>query len=125
MQPIFNFDDACVNLWSDDYTTCRNIDTHKESDATNHPHYEYLTENIIPIKGTGWEEVVTYDEPKLTTIDYWLKRYPDFEGVRLMNEVGFKEYLVLPLWEGEKKLGVLEFHSKEARKLAKQSMELF
>ncbi|MEO1050309.1 MAG: GAF domain-containing protein [Bacteroidota bacterium] len=125
MQPIFQFDDCVVNVWRDDYQSVEMVSSFPNSEAPEHPFYKMFKEGKFPIEQTGYEEILKQSAPKFYTLDYWLKRYPDFEGVKLIQELGYVEHLVFPLYKGEEKIGVLEFHAKEEGQLKSQPMALF
>ncbi|WKN44815.1 sigma 54-interacting transcriptional regulator [Tunicatimonas pelagia] len=114
LKPLFHFDDAVIHLKNEDGLSFFMIHSDQTSITPENPHYQHFLQKNIPIEDSPFSEIFDYDTPRVSPLAYYEKRYPEFPGVKLMREMQYVAHLVIPLISGNQKIGVLEFHSKNA-----------
>jgi|GEM_PF-45977 len=125
MQPLFQFDDAVISIWTQKKKRVLMLMSDPSTKANELKEYGKFSEGSFAIEGTGYSEAVRLKQPKFYSNTYWEKKYPDFEGVKIMKQMGYVEHLILPLYDKSERIGLLELHSKQPGKLAVQNMEIF
>ena len=124
LKPLFKFDDAVVNVWEDNGAKLRMLTSDQSSNAPQNPNYKLFRQGAFPIKGTPYEEIYNCNEPTFFYLSKQLEKYPDFPGIKIMEEEGYSTDLILPLWQGGNKIGIFELHSKKEGYLESINLEL-
>lgn len=126
IQPVFEFDDAVLNLFDEqlEYCSYRHTRTPQRI-IENHPFYNEMMTGKHLIKNTPVEEVLAFTEPQIVPLSDWVERYPDYVGIKIVRDWNYVESVYMPLRYGGKLLGVLEFHSRSPERFSKRQMPLF
>lgn len=113
IRPLFGFDAAAVVISDDDFVTYRHLFTSTDDNIKQGEHFQRFVGQPSPVKGSPYQEFLWEKEPKprLWDLAEAYRQYSDHWGLRLCWEAGLQQNLWLPLRQGGKLLGILEFMS--------------
>ncbi|MDO1501662.1 sigma 54-interacting transcriptional regulator [Winogradskyella maritima] len=111
--PIINFDDAVVIRFDEDLKKHTYILTMSDENRQNHPLYKKIVNKYHNIANTPGYDVLNGEDFRWYTLEYWLKKYPDYAGLLLMKDTELKHTVVLQLKKYGKVFGGLLFHFKD------------
>ncbi|MEM6723824.1 MAG: sigma 54-interacting transcriptional regulator [Bacteroidota bacterium] len=123
LRNIFEFDNAFITLWQDDYKQFQYFLVDHQSEDINDPNCQALLDQTLFVKGTPYEELLDYEEPTYRYLEERKARYPDFIGVKIWEDNGYACDLICPIQNSGKRLGNFELLSKKPGHLEKINKE--
>ncbi len=119
------FDEALVVLYDKSLQTRRYIYNHLPPPKNNLPDYQHLLRERLPVDGSPYEEIVTYEQPEIRTRAYWEAHYPNDLGLRIARDNGLVEGLYMPLYYRNQLLGTLVLHSCQSGRFRQTQLPLY
>ena len=125
LKSIFHFDNAVVVLYDETLQYTRHLQTDTLAEQINNSHYQTIMFGKTAVENTVYEEFVRLTEPRIYNLDYFNVHYPEHVGVKILNDFGLVESVLMPLVYGGRLLGTFEFHAKERGRFSEAQMPLF
>ncbi|WP_298545626.1 sigma 54-interacting transcriptional regulator [uncultured Aquimarina sp.] len=120
IRPIVKFNDAVLIQISDDKKTCTHILTMSPDERIAHPNYDEVVNKELDITGTPMEDITKRKSIDLFSLEKWLKEYPTFPGLMIMQDTGLNYSISLLLENNDGIFAVLLFHFEEEPYLEKK-----
>ena len=110
IHPIIPYADASVATFSEDYTLMSNILVLSAAERMSHPSYhEAVNEPLVVEQGMP-KEYLDQKDVSHHSLEEMLSYWPDSPSLRLMQDTGLVDSVILRLRSGDKVFGLLTFH---------------
>ncbi len=119
IRPIVQYDDAVLILLSEDKKTCTHILTMPPDERIAHPNYDEVVNKELDITGTPMEDITKRKSIDLFSLEEWLKKYPTFPGLMIMQDTGLNYSISLLLENNDGIFAILLFHFEKEPYLEK------
>jgi transcriptional regulator with GAF, ATPase, and Fis domain len=129
LKPVLGFDDAIIISYDPTLTySCQLLpDTQAVAVQSIDACYHRVFSGRKTIAGTPLEVISGLSEPLIMALKEWEERYesPGMKTVKALQALGLVEAVYMPLRNGGKLLGTLQFHSKQPGRFSQRQIPLF
>ncbi len=119
IHPIVNYDDVVLIQLSEDKDKFTHILTMAPEERVSHPSYYEVITKEFEIAGTPTEVVLKNNAIQLFSLIEWLKKYPTFPGLMIMQDTGLNYSISLLLENNDGIFAILLFHFEKEPDLEK------
>ena len=110
LKPVFLFDYSVTTVYSEDKKFVRHLSSNGSEEEKQTENYQLLFNKANTVEGTPYEVFLENEFPTIYTVDYYLHKYPSHAGVKILQDLGIVENVIMTLQYAGKILGTLEFH---------------